>query len=76
MQQQFEAILPFKVEAIVEQLTLQREISLQDALEYLYSSELYALLECEETKMWHYSPQMLLYLLDNEKKTGKLTLPQ
>lgn len=76
MQQQFEAILPLKVESIVEQLTSQRNMSLQDALEYLYSSELYALLECEETKMWYYSPQMLLYILDNEKETGKLTLPQ
>ena len=73
---EFEAILPFKVEGIVEQLIEERKILLQDALEYLYSSQLYALLECEETKMWHYSPQMLLHLLENEKQTGELKLPQ
>jgi hypothetical protein len=73
---EFEAILPFKVEGIVEQLIEERKKTLQDALEYLYSSQLYALLECEETKMWHYSPQMLLYLLENEKNTGELKLPQ
>jgi hypothetical protein len=72
----FEVLLPLKVEGIVEQLIEEREMSLQDALEYLYSSQLYALLECEETKMWYYSPQMLLYLLENEKNTGELTLPQ
>ena len=73
---EFEAILPLKVEGIVEQLVEERKMLLQDALEYLYSSQLYALLECEETKIWHYSPQMLLYLLDNEKNTGELKLPQ
>ena len=73
---EFESILPFKVEGIVEQLIKEHKMSLEDALEYLYSSQLYALLEQEETKMWHYSPQMLLHLLKDEKKTGKLTLPQ
>ena len=73
---EFESLLPFKVEGIVEQLIEGRKMSLQDALKYLYSSQLYALLEREETKMWYYSPQMLLHLLDNEKNTGKLTLPQ
>jgi hypothetical protein len=73
--QQFEAIFPLKVEGIVEQLISQHKMPLQDALEYLYCSQLYALLENEETKMWHYSPQMLLYLLENEKETGKLIIP-
>jgi len=72
----FEVLLPFKVEGIVEQLIENRKMSLQDALEYLYSSQLYALLEREETKMWHYSSQMLLYILENEKNIGELRLPQ
>ena len=73
---EFKAILPFIVEGIVEELIENRKMPLQDALEYLYSSQLYALLECEETKMWHYSKQMLFYLLENEKNTGKIRLPQ
>jgi len=73
---EFESILPFKVEGVVEQLIKEKKMSLEDALEYLYSSQLYALLEHEETKMWYYSPQMLLHLLDNEKNTGELILPQ
>jgi len=73
---EFEAILPLKVEGVVELLITEHEMSLQDALERLYSSQLYALLEQEETKMWHYSPQMLVHLLETEKSTGKLELPQ
>ncbi len=73
---EFESILPFKVEGVVEQLIKGHKMSLEDALEYLYSSQLYALLEREETKMWHYSSQMLLHLLEDEKKTGELVLPQ
>ena len=53
MSQRFEAILPLIIGGIVEQLIEQRKIPLQDALEYLYSSQLYTLLEREETKMWH-----------------------
>ena len=73
---EFEAILPLKVEAITELLIERHRMSLPDTLEFLYSSQLYALLEQEETKMWHYSPQMLVYLLETEKNTGELKLPQ
>jgi len=73
---EFESILPLKVEGVAELLIEERKMSLQSALEYLYSSQLYALLEQEETKMWYYSPQMLAHLLENEKRTGKLELPQ
>lgn len=48
---EFESILPFKVEGVVEQLINDRKMSLENALEYLYSSQLYALLEQEETKI-------------------------
>jgi hypothetical protein len=69
---EFETILPFKVEGITELLMEGHKMPLQDALEFLYSSQLYALLEQEETKMWYYSPQMLLHLLEDEKNTGEL----
>ncbi|MCL2416903.1 MAG: hypothetical protein FWD02_03105 [Bacteroidales bacterium] len=73
---EFEAILPLKVEGVVELLIIEHKMLFQDALEYLYSSQLYALLEQEETKMWYYSPQMLVHLLETEKNTGTLELPQ
>jgi hypothetical protein len=75
-QAQFEAILPLKVESVVKELIQQKEISLYDALLYLYSSQLYRLLEKESTKVWYYSPKMLVDLLEEEKQTGKLILPE
>ncbi|GHT02164.1 hypothetical protein AGMMS49525_05200 [Bacteroidia bacterium] len=74
--QAFEAILPLKVECVVGELMNQKKLSLYKALFYLYSSQLYQLLEREDTKVWHYSPMMLFELLENEKKTGKLRLPE
>jgi len=73
---EFEAILPLKVESVIEKLIEQKKFSLETALSYLYDSQLYSFLEREETKMWYYSPMMLVSLLENEKKTGILTLPE
>jgi hypothetical protein len=75
-QEQFEAILPLKVECIVKELIHKKQFPLYDALLYLYSSQLYQLLEKEDTKVWHYSPMMLVELLEHEKRTGKLRLPE
>jgi hypothetical protein len=71
----FDAILPLKIQSIMLLLTEQKKLSFRDALHYLYSSELYRLLEKEETKVWHYSPMMLVELIEREKTTGHLELP-
>ena len=54
---EFEAILLLKVEGIVEQLLEERKMSLQDLLEYFYSSHLNKLLEREEIKILYYNSQ-------------------
>lgn len=41
-----------------------------------YNSKIYALLEEEETKLWHFSPLTLFNLFDEEKKTGNFELPE
>ena len=46
-----------------------------EAFDKLYDSELYSVLEKEETKVWHYSVPKLFELWENELKTGKLKLP-
>jgi hypothetical protein len=72
----FNALLPLKVQGIVEELRRQQpQFSLPEALHYLYTSQTYALLEREETKLWHYSPCMLNEMLSIEKRTGKLHFP-
>jgi len=46
------------------------------ATEELYQSELYALLECENTKLWHLSPLTLYEMFAEEKRTGTITFPE
>ncbi|MDR0682714.1 MAG: hypothetical protein LBG15_12850 [Dysgonamonadaceae bacterium] len=71
----FDALLFLKVQSIISLLMQRKALSFKEALHYLYSSELYRLLEKEETKVWHYNPVMLLDLVEREKETHHLTLP-
>ena len=48
----------------------------QEAIQVLYTSELYETLEREETKLWHMSAETLYGLLDEELTTGKITYPE
>jgi hypothetical protein len=48
----------------------------QEAFTTLYSSELYAQLERDETKLWHLSVPALYELFDEEQRTGKITYPE
>lgn len=41
----------------------------------LYSSKLFATLEQEDTKVWHYSTPMLYDLLKQEISTGDIHFP-
>ena len=45
------------------------------AMERFLQSKVYAYLEREETKVWHYSALMLAQLF-NEERTGHLLLPE
>jgi hypothetical protein len=47
----------------------------QQAMEELYSSELYKVLEQEDTKVWYYSVPMLYELFKRERENGILLLP-
>ncbi|MDR1004531.1 MAG: hypothetical protein LBL97_05935 [Prevotellaceae bacterium] len=72
----FNALLPLKIQGLTEELRRQHpQLSLREALHYLYTSQTYALLEKEETKLWHYSSCMLNEMLSYEKETGKLYFP-
>lgn len=47
-----------------------------EATEMIYKSELYSLLEDEETKLWHFSPLTLFNMFDEERITGRITFPE
>ncbi len=71
----FNAIFPLKVQSLLIELRKELPLSFLEAIRYLYTSHVYALLEREDTKLWHYSPRMLVEMLFHEKKTGEVFFP-
>ena len=65
------AILPFKVLELAEIIAEKKRLSVEDALFYLYNSELYRSLSDPEQKLWYYSGAQLYDLLEKEKLNGK-----
>lgn len=64
-------IVPQIVHLIVEKYSCD-EIS---ATQEFYNSEVYALLEKEDTKLWHFSPLTLFNMFIEEKETGEFYIP-
>ena len=65
-------IVPQVIKLIIE----NNDIAEDTATEWLYTSELYAQLEDEQTKLWHLSPLALFEMFCEEKNTGKITYPE
>ena len=74
-QDQFAAILPPITDNLVSMIAEKQHIPEKDAVMLLYNSAVYAMLEQEDTKLWHYSTEMLYALLEQEKNGGTLTFP-
>ena len=53
-----------------------RKVSLEDASDMLYNSQLYSCLEDEKTKMWRLGYPILYDLLVEELETGTITFPE
>ena len=64
----FTAVLGVIVPEIVHRITENYSCDEVTATEKFYASKVYALLEQEETKMWH--------LYDEEQKTGNFSFPE
>lgn len=73
--EQFKALLYTICSGLVGEICEQQQISAVEAIEKLYSSKLYSLLEKEETKVWYYSRKMLYALLVEEEETGEISFP-
>lgn len=74
-QEQFSALMPYISTDLAAMIAEKQKISEKAAINKLYNSRLYAILEKEETKVWQYSTQMLYSLLEQEEKTGNLIFP-
>lgn len=73
--EQFVAIMPYISADLINMIAQKQNITESDALNKLYSSKLYGLLEKEETKVWQYSTDMLYSLFVKEEQTGSLVFP-
>ena len=72
----FEAVLMMIVPRIVNLISENMKCSEIEASKMLYASQVYAMLEDEETKLWHLSPMMLFTLFEQERSTGSFTVPE
>lgn len=74
-QEQFAAMMPYICADLVKIIVQKQNITEEAAIYKLYDSQLYAILEKEETKVWQYSSQMLYSLLEQEEQTGTIQFP-
>ena len=70
----FEAVLQTISTCLVGKIIEDKGFDENTAMESLYSSKLYAMLEKEDTKLWHYSVPMLYDLFNEELANGGFIL--
>lgn len=74
--EKFEAMLVLLVPQIINLIAQNYSLDEVTAHKEFYDSGVYALLEQEETKLWHLSAMTLFSMFDEEKRTGKITFPE
>lgn len=75
VQEQYKAIMPIICADLVHLIATKQNISEDEAIAKLYSSQFYTVLEQEDTKVWQYSTEMLYSLFEQEIKNGKIIYP-
>ena len=75
-QKRFEALLILLVPQVTQLITEHYSCDEMTASKEFYSSEVYSILEQEDTKLWHFSPLTLFHMFDEEKKTGAFVIPE
>lgn len=74
--EKFGAVMGVLVPQIIRLITENYSYDEVTASNEFYNSRVYALLEQEDTKLWHFSPLTLFNMFDEEKKTGSFELPE
>lgn len=64
-------MMPFKVQQLLDVIIDKKGLGVEDAMQYLYSSELYRNLSSENSYMWQLSTHNLYDLLKKEKRSKK-----
>ena len=73
--EKFSAIMGVLVPQIIAIISTRTGCDEQTAIRSFYSSKVYALLEQEDTKLWHFSPLTLYEMYDEEMRTGVFEIP-
>ncbi len=72
---QFESIIELKIRDMVALIIERKQLSFDEAIQYVYESQVYTLLTDESTKLWHLSAIKLVGILNDEKEYKQLNLP-
>ncbi|MDR2576041.1 MAG: hypothetical protein LBC52_06315 [Treponema sp.] len=70
------ALLAILNPTVVKLIMDNRKLNNIEATTLFYNSGLYAMLENEESKLWHLSPLTLYELLEEELVTGNINYPE
>lgn len=71
----FSALMAVITPDIISKIMEKYEYDENKAMALFHKSELYEVLEREETKVWQYSSEMIVELFDREMN-GKLVFPE
>ena len=74
--EKFSAIMGLIVPEVIRLITENYPYDEVTASRKFYRSQVYASLEQEETKLWHFSPLTLYNMFDEEQKNGSFTFPE
>lgn len=72
----FDAMLMLIVPQVVGRIVQEYGLGEVEASRRFYVSQVYALLEQEDTKLWQLSPRILFDLYDEEQRCGTITFPE
>ena len=75
-QKKFEAVLALIVPQVIGVIIEKTGMDELTVTKSFYTSEVYSLLEQEDTKLWHLSPLTVYNMYDEEIRTGKITFPE
>jgi len=70
------ALLAILIPSVVNLIMENQNLSNIEATKLFYNSDLYEMLENEESKLWHLSPFVLYELLEEELTTGIINYPE
>ena len=72
----FEALMFLIVPEIIRLITETYSWDELKAIDMFYNSQVYELLEQEDTKLWHLSPLTLFNMFNEEQKNGSFIFPE